>query len=94
MQNGASIVDIDGTKALYFDGANDYANIPSFHIRTTDFTIALWIKSDGAFAFSSFVNDAQGSARQFNLYVYYGRIALDAYGADNKPVTAGCSIPG
>ena len=80
-------MDIDGTKAVYFDGVDDYATIPSFDIRSTDFTIALWIKADGTFGIINNVfNDIKDSVRQFTTYFHYGSFTFSTYDDSNTKV--------
>jgi hypothetical protein len=91
--NGAAVVDKDGSKAVYFDGVNDYATIPRFDTLTTDWTIAVWFKDNGAInTIASIMNDVD-SVRQLNIYFYNGILAIDAFNTDNKVTIGGITVP-
>ena len=63
--------DIDNTKAVYFDGVNDQATIPRVDIRTTDFTLAIWIKPIPPWGFvNTVIEDYKDGRLQFIMYFF------------------------
>ena len=73
---------------MYFDGVDDYATIPSFDIRTTDFTIALWIKTDGMWNISAadVLSDKKDSVKQFSLFLHSGAFKFNTFGASETNI--------
>jgi hypothetical protein len=83
--NGAAVVDIDNTKTVYFDGVNDYATIPRFDIRTTDFTIAVWFKPKSPWGIvNTLFEDFKDGHEQFTIYFYYGTLMVNLISAGDR----------
>lgn len=90
MFSGAAVVNIDNTKAVNFDGVDDQATIPRVDIRTTDFTIAVWIKPRTPWGWvNCLVDDYKNGERQFVIFFYEGNLAVQLSSAvDNSTFIA------
>jgi hypothetical protein len=88
--NGAAVVDIDNTKTVYFDGVNDYATIPRFDIRTTDFTIAVWFKPKSPWDYvNTLFEDFKDGQIQFTIFFYEGGLTVDLRSAGDMKTFLG-----
>ncbi|XP_031555108.1 uncharacterized protein LOC116292015 [Actinia tenebrosa] len=86
MFNGAAAVDVDGKRAVFFDGMDDYATVPRFDI-TGDLTIAFWVKAEVAsnkYLFSDF--DAANNKYMFRIYVSLGKLAFSLQGTTGSAI--------
>ncbi|KXJ20667.1 C-type mannose receptor 2 [Exaiptasia diaphana] len=89
LHGGAAIQTKDSRKAIYFDGIDDYATIPKFDIRKTDYTIAFWLKGAGSiYGYWSIFNDRISfKVRQFSIYVHNTKIYFNFFNTANTLIT-------